>query len=106
MSKCLVLAPAAILSGAQCFCLDCDRGTVWIVTSSDLCCIEDGKVMKTVSYSTYIMYLVLHCTDEAQLGQNSCLQLHISSSLFVLMHDDRIVIHPLLYCITINIPIR
>ena len=46
VTKCSVLSPAALLSEAQCFCLDCDRGTVWVVTRNDLCCIEDGKVMR------------------------------------------------------------
>ena len=44
MTKCVVLSTEDLLSGAQCFCLDCDSGTVWVATRSDLCCIEGDKV--------------------------------------------------------------
>ena len=53
VTKCLVLSPDALLSEAQCFCLDCDRGTVWVVTRSDLCCIEDGTVTRVSSKYYY-----------------------------------------------------
>lgn len=44
VTKCVVLSPEDLLSGALCFCLDCDSGTVWVATRNDLCCIEGGKV--------------------------------------------------------------
>ena len=32
----------------------------------------------------WLAHLVLHCTDEAQLGRNSCLQLHFWHQTFEL----------------------
>ena len=61
VTKCLVLPPAALLSEVQCFCLDCDRGTVWVVTRNDLCCIEDGKVTSLTNsmYCRHKLYYLL-----------------------------------------------
>ena len=53
LTKCLVLSPEALLSGAQCFCLDCDSGTVWVATRTDLCCIQEGKVQVEHPHVTF-----------------------------------------------------
>ena len=42
--SCTVLPAQELLGGAQRFCLDCDRGTVWVATGNGLCSIENNRV--------------------------------------------------------------
>lgn len=41
---CTVLPAEALIARAHCFCLDCDRGIVWVAARNELVCVEDGKV--------------------------------------------------------------
>lgn len=50
MTSCRVLPAEEILAHAQCFCLDTDLGTVWVATKSELCCIEDTKVLSMLCF--------------------------------------------------------
>ena len=42
--NCVALPADSIVARARCFCLDCDRGVVWVATDNVLCSIEDNKV--------------------------------------------------------------
>ena len=65
MTKCVVLSPEALLSRARCFCLDCDKGTVWVVTSNALCCIEEGKVNLFIKSAKVVSPIVLKTSGSA-----------------------------------------
>lgn len=43
-TSCTVLPAEKLLGDAQHFCLDCDRGAVWIATRNELCSIENNNV--------------------------------------------------------------
>lgn len=78
ITSCAVFSAEELIANAQCFCLDCDRGVVWISTKNELCSIENNKLSSVAPLSSHVTSCEDHVIGMEYLTDAECVCLALS----------------------------